>query len=722
MINPAPLRVSRLLLLPAVLGLLAAPAYADPDDESAESQWTVPVAAPPAPGAPSGTPEGGYADPDRRRMDEERRRGVLDQLCRKLKLRRDFTVGGDGWPATTLGFNRRMEADIDGGLALIDEEKLQVAWGRSFGRELGETGATASVWAGATVAGRSMVIRRLGSFNTCSEVDRLVDVTDIKLALPFNADRIAKMAPGELWRIPLTLNVGYGASLSDAMSQASLSFGIAKSKSGTASMTLWRLNPKQARFRFRIDFVEVRSRSLGGVVTIPAAEFASTGGNAAMNLIDKEIAKQLRKYTSAYLSLGAAKSNGKRLVLEFMIDPTDPVQAEAMSEALRGNFLTLLELAKRVAISTTSEEETRQAYAELQEANKLRLGEASYAAMSEYRARNKSFTVNLPFIINRTVSEGFGSDKVVRYTGEGGEFQFHSAARTPNAEYFNVPFLGPLVKDLESRNIDVVTYAPTGGKAEAPFAVYIQNQAFLRLPASAVTGRIEDANSVLRLAGAARRGGVDRTMDIPVPLVPPVPEGKQEQSDQKGWVSMTVVINQKAVAEALSATQAELLKAFAVGTPVADRFMAEWLVKNGRLEGGKLVYDADQARRELGFKHNDGSESWLAGMSRKAAGLVTDLTEAAAASSNEERAEKLAKAFSHENRSGLTHGDVFRVLIQFVDPMDLSGDFIAASAGGKGGAKVQAHYVLKKGRAEVAQLADAGATRGRFADGSVLQD
>lgn len=720
--NIATVRVSRLLLLPAVLGLLAASAHADPDDEAAESQWTLPVAAPPTPGAPSGTPEGGYADPDRRRMDEERRKGVLDQLCRKLKLRRDFKVGGDGWPATTLGFNRRMESDIDGGLALIDEEKLELSWGRSFARELGEGGPAGSVWAGATVAGRSMVIRRLGTFNTCSEVDRLVDVTDIKLALPFNADRIAKMAPGELWRIPLTLNVGYGANLSDAMSQASLSFGIAKSKGGTASMTLWRLNPKQARFRFRIDYVEVRSRSLGGVVTIPAAEFASSGGNAAMNLIDREIAKQLRRYTSAYMSFGAAKSNGKRLVLEFMIDPTDPAQAEAMAQALRGNFLSLLELAKRVATSTTSEEETRQAYAELQESNKLALGEASYAALSEYRARNKSFTINLPFIVNRTVSEGFGADKVVRYTGEGGEFQFHNASRSPNAEFFNVPFMGPLVKDLESRNVDVVTYAPTGGKAEAPFAVYIQNQAFLRLPASSVTRGIEDANSVLRLAGAARRGGVDRTMDIPVPQVPPVPEGSQEVSDQKGWTSMTMVINQKAVAEALAATQAELLKAFAFAAPAQDRTMAEWLVKNGRMEDGKLVYDAAQARRELGFEHNDGSEGWLAGMSRKAAGLVTDLSEAAAAASNEERAEKLAKAFSHENRSGLTHGDVFAVLIQFVDPLDLSGDFIAASAGGKGGAKVQAHFVLKKGRAEVARLSDAGATRGRFADGSVLQD
>lgn len=724
MIKPAQRRAASLLLLPAVLGLLTAPARsADPDDEAAESQWTVPVAAPPTPGAPSGTPEGGYADPDRRRMDEERRKDVLDQLCRKLKLRKDFSLGSGDWPVTTLGFSRRMESDIDGGLALIDEEKLQVSWGRSLAQELGEGGPTGAVWAGATVAGRSMVIRRLGSFNTCSEVDRLIDVTDIKLALPFNAERIAKMAPGELWRIPLTLNVGYGVSFSDAMEQASLSFGVAKSKNGTASMTLWRLNPKQARFRFRVDYVDVRSRSLGGVVTVPAVEFASTGGNAAMKLIDKEIAKQLRKYTSAYLSLSQAKSNGRRLVLEFMIDPTDPDQAEAMARALKGNFKTLLDLARHMATTRTSPEETREAYERLQEENALNLGTANYAAMSEYRSRNRSLTVNLPFIVNYNKADGYGSDKVVRYSGDGGTFEFHNAARTPNAEYFNVPFMGPIVKDLEHRNIDVVTYAPTGKPAEAPFAVYIHNQAFLRLPASSVTRGIEDANSILRLAGAARRGAADKTMEIPVPQVAPPPEGVQEPSDQKGWVSMTMVINQKAVAEALTASAEELLKAYAAGTSLSDRSMAEWLVKNGRLEGDRLVYDQARAAQELAFQEGDNSQSWLAGMSVKAAGMVRDIGEASSAATPEERAAKLAKAFSHENRSGMSHTDVFRVLIQFIDPLDLSGDFVAASEGTtKRAANVKAHYVLKKGRAEVARLGEAGATRGRFVDGSVLQD
>ncbi len=714
-------------MLASVLLLSAVAASAvDADDDA--SQWMrpdqLPPAPAPAPGQPgTGYPEGGYADPDRRRMDEERRRDVLDQLCRKFKLKKDFSVGGDKWPKHTLGFARRMESDIDGGLAMIDEESLQVGWTKSLAEEMGTGGPTGSLWAGATISGKSMVIRRMGGFNTCSEVDRLLNITDVKLAVPFTSKRIMAMERGELWRIPLTLNVGYGVSAGEALdgSEISLSFGAAKSKNGSASMTLWRISEKQARFRFRVDYVDVRSRSLNISKTIPAAEFAFNGTNAALKLVNKEIAKQLNKYTALYLGIGRTKSDGRRLVLEYVIDPTDAEQAKAMAEALQGNFRDLLRLARRMATSKTSQDETRDAYEELQEENALKLGYATYAAMSQYHGRARSLSINVPFLYNGTRSSTRGDDTVVRYTGDGGEFKFHNAAHNPAGEYFNMPFLGPIVKDIESRNVEFVTYAENGGKHQEAFGVYMQNQAFLRLPASTVSSGVREANAVLSLAGAARSGRPDRTMEIPVPDVPMPRQGEAEPSDQKGWTSMTMVINQKAVREALAASSGQLLKAFAFGSKPEDKPMAEWLVKNGVIAGDRIAYDLARARRELDMK--DGDESWLARMAQRAGGLVADMAEAAAQPTNEERAAKLAKAFSYENRSGMSHGEVFRVLIQFVDPMDVSGDFVAAVEGThKKAVSIKAHYVLKKGRAEVANLGEAGATRGRFADGSLLTD
>lgn len=71
------------VLLAAVFLVSAPAAFAqtDPDSAEQESQWTPPEAAPSkTPGVPSAaTTEGDYATPDRRRMDEERRKDHLDQ-------------------------------------------------------------------------------------------------------------------------------------------------------------------------------------------------------------------------------------------------------------------------------------------------------------------------------------------------------------------------------------------------------------------------------------------------------------------------------------------------------------------------------------------------------------------------------------------------------------------------------------------------------------------
>lgn len=665
-------------------------------------------------------------------MDESRRKDVLDQLCRKLKLNRTFDFGSGRIPVTTVGFNRRMAADFDNSLVLIDEETLRVNWGIGEGRTFAED-ASASVSFGAGISGKSMVVRRLGSFSTCDEVDRLLNLTDVKLVLPVKGRRIQEMTKGELWRIPLTVNVGYGAGLSDALAKGTvLSFGYGKAKNGTASMTLWRISEKQARFRFRLDYVQVYSKSAGVSLTVEPIDFATNGGNILSRLLKKEIAKQLHRYSSAYIGLNGAKSDGRRLVLEYVIDPTDPAAADAMAEAIRGNFWQLMSYARKMGTSFTKPEETLDAYTELQNVNTERLGDPTYAARSDYHGHARTFTINLPFIVNRTLSESFGRDTVTRFTGDEGVFDFHTANRTPNAEYFNAPFLGPLVKDLETRHVDVITHAPKGQAPSDPMAVYIHNQGFLRLPVSSVGEAVEDANSILRLTGAARRGGdADPTMELPakkfIPEVPKVERegtagGPAEPADQKGWLSFTMVMNQKALKDAMSASTEEVLKAFARSVPLADRDWAQWLVANGRIEDGRMVYDQTKARRELEIRE-EMTTSWLDKLGANAAGLAQDLAAAAAATTPEGRSEALAKAMSHKNASGLKPQEILRVLVQFMDPLDVSGDFVSASDGGsKSAVRVAAHYQLKQGRGEVPMLKEAGETRGRFADGSVLTD
>ncbi|MBI4345613.1 MAG: hypothetical protein HY553_02080 [Elusimicrobia bacterium] len=737
------------LLLPVLALPLRA---ADPDDDLADgprSQWTPPPATPPGPAVPSGTSESEYGAPDRRRQDEERRRGVLDQLCRHLRLDKDFNFGGEqNMPGAAIGVERRMEADFDNSLVLLDEETLRFSWNLGKSEPIGGDGDSASVYLSAATDGRSFVARRLGTFDSCSEVRRLIDVTDVKIVVPFvpehlrgvekvivpvTADSIAAMGQGELWRIPLTVNLGYGASAADADPDTVISIGFGKGKHGTSSMTLWRLSEKQARFRFRIDFVQVKSRSAGFSQTFSPIEFNTDGANILSKFLKREVARQLHKYTSAYIGVHGAKSDGRRLILEYMIDPTDPQQGSALAEAMRGNFWTLLRYARKVQTEFTTREDILEAYGKLQAINAELLGEPNYAARSDYAGNSRTWPLNLPFIVNRTLSENLASDTVTQFTGDGGSYEFHSANRTPNAEYFRMPFVGPLVKDLESRNVDVIAYAPAGKPYGDPMAVYLHNQGFLRLPVSAIGEAVEDANSILRLAGTARPAGGDPTMELPVGrFMPPsqrvpdgnAPAGYTEQADQKGWLSFTLVMNQKALRDALSVTSAEVVKAFARSVPVADRTWAEWLAAHGTLKDGRLEYDALKAREELGITHESGGADWLAKLSREAGGLASDIAAASvAALTPEARARALAKALSYRNSSGLKQADVLRVLVQFMDPLDLTGDFVSASVGTtKRALKVEAHYQLVKGRPGEPLLKGAGEARARFGDGSRLTD
>jgi hypothetical protein len=703
--------------------ILAFPAFAaDPDDADVESQWSAPV---------PGAAEGEYANPDRRLMNEERSRSAMGKLCSKLRLRADLGIGGGSFPRAKLGVRRRMEIDLDNSLALIDEEILKLSWGIGEAFPLGG-GAAGELHFGAGVSGKSMVVRRLGTFDSCAEVDRLLDLSDVKVVLPVTAARIAAMGKGELWRMPLTVNVGHGGSVGLPVGPSvTITLGYGKDKDGMSSMTLWRLSEHEARFRFRVDTVQVYSKSLGVTVTAQPLDFSINGANLLARFLDKEIAKELHRYTAAYAGLGAARSEGKRMVLEYTIDPTDPAQAEAMAQALRGNFLALLDYARRMGTSLTASSEIAQAYDDLQRANGRLLGDSSYAAKSDYWARVKSLSVNIPVLVDQISSESFGGDTVTQLTGEGGRIVFGSAGENISGKYYRLPLLGSAIIDLESRNVDVIVRARNGKPRTDPVVVYYQNNNFQRLPASRVDMMVEDANSILRLAGAARRGGgEDPSLEIPIKPSVPVPQlaggtglpETPEPSDQKGWASFTLVMNERAVRAALSASAEEVIRAFARSVPAADRALAGWLAHNGRLAGGRIVYDAARAKADLRLMEHEDSLSWLASLAQEAAGLTQDLAEAARTSTPEQRELAVAKIFSHENRSGLSSADVLRVLVQFMDPLDLTGDFVAASKGmKKGSLDIKGHHQLKRGRAEVPLLGLAGQTRTRFREG-ILTD
>ncbi|HEX4048199.1 MAG TPA: hypothetical protein VH309_10215 [Elusimicrobiota bacterium] len=736
---------SRLLVALAVLALAVAvssSALADPDDDG--SDWTKFVAPPPPPGGTVDVPttaEGGFGTPDRTRLDQQLKRGVLDQLCRTAQIPIDYNFGSGDFSGTGVGVKRYLQTELDNTVALIDDEKIHVSFLHTLTEAIGgASGVSVGLTLGGAIEGHSMVIRRTGTKQSCDEIKRLVDLRDIKTVLPATAKRISEMGLGELWRVPFTLTYSQGVGVNDSAAAGegvNVTFG--RTDNGTASMTLYRIADDKVRFRFRIDHVVVWSRGLGVTYTYPGVVYAADSTNILLKVLQQQAADEIGHYTSAWLNLGQASSDGKKILMEFVVDPRDPAQAEALAKAMRGDFDELVKFSARM--STLQVKNTMNDYLSLRGRNSAELGPSTYGASDDYKAKTRSIAINIPFFIQHNAAALLGDDNIRRYTDAGGTFHFFQAEKTKNNAYFDAPFVGALVKDNSQRDVEAVTYAPKGGVSGAPIVVYIRNEGYFRESGSAVREPIQQINSVLGAAGE-QRGADGRALLLPADvLVPPPaplppPSGRDreqtgEPADRRGMLSFTLVLNQKAVSDILAAPSQEVLRAFSASLDAADKPLMDWLIANGKLgRNNALDYSWNAARRAFPTDEDSSrgagqSEqvSAIASLSRQAAGLLADLAAARGAKNNDDRAQALARMIGGKGKSDLAYEDCLRVLVQLADPLDLSGDIVAnVRSSSKDVKSANNHLILKKDRPEVPTLKEAGDAKARFAQPSILVD
>ena len=731
-------KTKRRLALPilALLIVSAATAYADPDDVG---EWT--KYAPPAdPGSliVPNTAEGGYSTPDQTKNDQNLRRGVLDQLCRHLRINHNFGIGGPDFSGTSVGLSRALATYPDNTLAVVDDEQVTLAGAHSFSKLIGASGASVGLTLGGEIGGHTMVIRRLPSKQSCDEVFKLADFLDIKTVFPLNAERITNMQLGELWRLPFVLSYSQGLSVGDDLLNAAghgtvlnLSFG--RDDSGKTSMTLYRIAEDKVRFRFRIDHVIVNTGAGGVNEILPIVSFAANPHaaiarllvNEALNLVNHEF----EQYSTGWLTYAKGGSEGAGALIEFVVDPRDPVQAEALARAMRGDIYSLIKMGVRQSTLKADVNSALKDYETLGRQNSAELGAPSYAATKKYDAHTKTFSLNIPLIISHDTQALFGDDKVQVFTDESGEYRYYRAEDTASNQIIKLPIMGPLVKTNTQREAEVVTHAAPGQEHGDPFIVYLRNQGYLRARASEVREPVDEINGVLNLVGA-QRGGNSGKIALPADkLVPPSPlvenvgpkgaHQKTEATDRKGTMSFTLVLNQKAVRDILAAPTESIVKAMGAVVDSSDRPALEWLAANAKYQDGSLVF----SRREAQQAFPGGEVRDVASLSAKAAKVLADLAAARDAKSNVERSEALAKMVGGRGESGLAYEDIMKVLVQMVDPMDVTGDFVNnIDIGTKGVVGQKGHLVLKKGRAEVEGLRAAGETRNRFAEPSPLVD
>ncbi len=542
------------------------------------------------------------------------------------------------------------------------------------------------------------------------------------------------MAVGELWRMPFKLTVGHTEGVAYKLEDLAVSLTFNGTEAGAATLTVFRLSEKQLRFRFRVDRVEIRTKGGSLVQTIPAIELPSLGANILAKLVDHELAKQLNRYTMASLGFAWSKQQGKRVVLEYVVDPTDPAQAEAVAQALHGDFKALVQMGWKMGTQQSTDASTEEAYRNLQKIHDEQLGPAQFAAINAYNQKARDITLNLPFLTQQHWNKLEGDDTMTRYTDVQGQIHFQRADKSRQSEWFSLPWVGPLVKNQVQRDVQVVTAAKKDEAWGDPIIVYLQQYGFLRNTESSVREKAEDFNELMSLVGT-RGNGPNPRMKIPLAAhfpEPPAParnwrgdDEAAEPANRKGSMAFTFVFSQEGVKQLLKASAEDVAKAYAA---VAESQPAmKWLIQNGQLQAdGSYKYDWRKARAAFPDPHGGHGrtqEEWeMEEISRETAGLVADLFTARDAMNNQARSEALMRAFGGLGKSKLAYEEAMRVYVQLVDPQHVTGDFVARVDRPKKEKDANVHYVLKRGRPENGLLVLAGQAKARFAEPSILTD
>jgi len=514
---------------------------------------SVPAAAPAAPPAPSGSkesdfsttaevpdsewvleespgepiPERGPSAPERMRFWDRLQDRAFDDICRGIQLRVNKDVSLE-----PLGVGVRVERTLrrypNKTVALVDAARLAVSLGHSQKLLSLAEGLPLPLTLEGRAEGTAYVIRPLGSTKSCSEIGKLINILDFKTVIPVSPERIGAMRVGELWKLPLVLRATARLSAQAPAGPATLTVSLGLSQEETASVSLLRLREDAVRLRLRLD--RARILDAGGAVqlTIPLGDplGLQTAGNFLERELDRQIARQINRFLVASLGLSQWKRDGRKVLLEFVLDPRDPQQVQALADFIEGD-LEVLSLLLRIAHAATNpfiRDGSASEYLDrLREGYVRKLGaDSTFAGADDYQRKGKDFNLWLPFLYSHESSSNRESDRIVGDENDVA-LHMHQASSRKTHAWIDVPFLGQVVKSRSEHTVYSFTQVDSKGFGDGAMLAYIQQEGFLRHSEATVREMVGRVNEILRYAGT-RGEGENPRFQLPLEaMIPPRP-------------------------------------------------------------------------------------------------------------------------------------------------------------------------------------------------------
>ena len=677
---------------------------------------------------------------------EELKTDTLDDICRAADIKLKEKGQLDNIGGIEGGFRRRMKRFPNNKLALLDEVSLKLFLG--LGQELlhlPEVTGGLSVNLTGHLEGKSQVVRPLESDRYCKELGTLVKLYKVKTVIPAKADRIAKMQVGEIWKLPMGFGVGIGANISEVVN-VSLSAG--KSKESRPSVTLYRMADDKLRLRLRIDRVE--ARTVGAAVStieIPMADIGLWNAeNILADLVNKTWAKEINKYIALKLSFGHSRFSGKKLLLEFILNPNDAAQMEALENFLQGDFgivKRFLELGLRFSEDDESASGLGEIQGVAQQSGQALQSDPSFAGSNLYHGHANNFNIQVPVAHTHENSWASSYNRYQSLGKEGETIHVQQQTRISTGKTLNIPFVGTVMKYDSQKNVYVVNRESKDGTATRPVFMYQQYEGFVKRGDGTARGMLEKANGVLRYVGMNGEG-TDTSNTLPVGAI--FPQLPVEGTDMDGYptsyqpsktykaavMSFKLLINERGVQDIIFAPAQAIMKAYMnmmreVEGEIIGKVMDLFTIN----KEGKVDYDYKAAQKRLGvsgFDHNDNGTNPLdivRTLAYTATQVIRDLVSVKETSNWKEQSERLSKVAAGGSKSNLKYEDFLKVIVQLVKPGDVSADvYIHTDKRVKGEADVTQNYQFFNNRDNSFDntIADVAQMRERFTEPSDLTD
>ncbi|MDE2291555.1 MAG: hypothetical protein KGL53_05685, partial [Elusimicrobia bacterium] len=352
-------------------------------------------------------------------------------------------LAGSGGVGVTI--DRELQMTSAGTFALVDRAGLDLSggWGTSL---LSNAQSSVGLSFNSTLHGESIVVRPLGTKKSCSEVGRLVNLTDVKAAIPLSPERIALMQVGELWRVPLTLDIGVG--LGAALKDFPATVSLGRAEEGRASVTLYRLSDSQVRFRLRIDKATIRNKSGDVVYTLPGAAlgFPETQTiilKQLVRLVNRRLADLLSTYLTTRFDAAATHRTGRMLMVEFVLDPRDAAEMTTLRELMRGdlNALSLLgSLIKRAGSAVVRGAPASDELGQVVGRHASDLGrDATFIGADDYNRDGSRLSINIPILLSHQRTKDRDRDQVLILNKNGGQDTILKADQSRDWGFFDIP-------------------------------------------------------------------------------------------------------------------------------------------------------------------------------------------------------------------------------------------------------------------------------------------